>query len=472
MPAAGALLELCSACSRGITGTARMAAAGALLGLCSACSRGMAQNAQLRTCTGSAVGTGVVRQQVARGNCLVMARRAGFICFWYCGSARCCIIFQEVKTVAKAAKEVQRLDKIVAHLTGMSRQQATRAIKDGDVTVDDEVVTDAAGRISVHAHIVVAGFNDDESGAVAASEAFKKRVFMLNKPFNFVCADRDRNFNTVQSLFKNELHHTQLHCVGRLDVDTTGLIIVTDDGDLNHAVTSPRTQLSKVYLARLDRQVPPSAVKSFAAGIRHPEEKKRYLPCSLHIFEPQEAAPVSAHNGENEGQTEYWAAVQLTEGRYHEVKRLFETVGCEVQELVRVAIGSLTLNEKQQLGEYVSLSEEEIEALLTSYDYQPDQLEMLLERYREALEVSRPMWWPSSCALAQAARAAQAAASTAGAAAAAASASNSDTADIYGNARSSSAATGAATLSDTSDEDWGDEGDFDEVDENGDLRIY
>lgn len=377
--------------------------------------------------------------------------------------------------MAKAAKEVQRLDKIVAHLTGMSRQQATRAIKDGDVTVNDEVVTDAAGRISVHAHIVVAGFNDDESGAVAASEAFKKRIFMLNKPFNFVCADRDRNFNTVQSLFKNELHHTQLHCVGRLDVDTTGLIIVTDDGDLNHAVTSPRTQLSKVYLARLDRQVPPSAVKSFAAGIRHPEEKKRYLPCSLHIFEPQPAAPESAHNGDNEGQMEYWAAVQLTEGRYHEVKRLFETVGCEVQELVRVAIGSLTLNEKQQLGEYVSLSEEEIEALLTSYDYQPDQLVMLLERYREALEVSRPMWWPASCALARAARADQAAAANAGAAAAAA-ASTPDAADIYGGASSgvsaSSAAARASMPSDTSEEDWDDEGDFDEVDENGDLRIY
>lgn len=302
-------------------------------------------------------------------------------------SSGLCLYLLGLGKVAKAAtKEVQRLDKIVSHLTGLSRQNATRYIKDGLVLVDNEVVLNSAAKININSSIVISGFNEDVEGDdLKAGEAFLKRVYMLNKPYNFVCADRDKNHSTVQSIFRNELNVENLHCAGRLDIDTTGLLIVTDDGDLNHEITSPKKQVDKVYLARLDKAVPESAIKSFANGIKHPDEKKRYQSAKLTIF----STDTPAFN------QEFWAAVQLSEGRYHEVKRLFEMVGCEVQELVRVAIGSLTLNEDQTLCEYVKISSEEIEALFEAHDYNQDELMTLLLRYKHNVLASRLVYVPT-----------------------------------------------------------------------------
>ena len=347
--------------------------------------------------------------------------------------------------MAKAAtKEVQRLDKIVSHLTGLSRQNATRLIKEGDVLVDDEAILNAATKVNINSNIVIAGFNDanaeneENIGKIKAADAFKKRVFMLNKPNNFVCADRDKNHSTVQSIFKKELNVENLHCAGRLDIDTTGLIIVTDDGDLNHEITSPKKSVDKVYLARLDKAVPESAIKSFASGIKHPEEKKRYLPAKLTIL--------SLDNSEQEG--EFWAAVQLSEGRYHEVKRLFEMVGCNVEELVRVAIGSLCLNEEQRLGQYVKISSEEIEALFVNHDYEHDELLALLDRYLDNIQNSRLAYLPE--------RYAHSALSALGA----------------GGTDESLAEESELDMEEYESADSAFDGSFDDLDEDGELRIY
>lgn len=340
-------------------------------------------------------------------------------------------MFKVLKVAKAATKELQRLDKVVSHLTGLSRQEATSLIKSGQVMVDNEVVVNAAGKININSSIVISGFNepldDDGSGEIVkASEAFAKRVYMINKPFNFVCADRDKNHSTVQSLFRNELNPENLHCAGRLDIDTTGLLIVTDDGNLNHEITSPKKSVDKVYLARLDKAVPESAIKSFLNGIKHPEEKKRYQPAKLTILSVDDV---------EELQGEFWASVQLSEGRYHEVKRLFEMVGCQVIELVRVAIGCLTLNEEQTLAEYVKLSDEEIQALFESYDYTQDELVCLLERYKNNVLASRLAYVPSSYA---------------------------------DKVKSGTLNSVAESVNCESLEDE----DFDELDENGDLRIY
>ena len=356
---------------------------------------------------------------------------------------------KEGKVAKTATKEVQRLDKIVAHLTGLSRQNATALIKSGDVLVDNEVVLNAAGKININSTIVIAGFNDaaldeDENGvALKASEAFAKRVFMLNKPYNFVCADRDKNHSTVQSIFRNELNVENLHCAGRLDIDTTGLLIVTDDGDLNHEITSPKKSVDKVYLARLDSPVPPSAVKSFLNGIKHPEEKKRYQSAKLTILATEGLCA-----------DEHWAAVQLSEGRYHEVKRLFEMVGCQVVELARVAIGSLTLNEEQSLCEYVRLSSEEIEALFANHDYTSDELLALLERYKDNVLSSRLAYVPTSYQE-------QLKQSSLGEV-------NTDSQDNNANNNEFD----EEIEDEIEDEYESDSDNFDDLDENGDLRIY
>ena len=178
--------------------------------------------------------------------------------------------------MAKAAtKEMQRLDKCVSHMTGMSRQEASKAIKAGLVLVDGEIITLPTSKVSINSQLRIlndtedvleAQFADegslDEAGAgsiegsMSVADAFKKRVYMLNKPDGFVCAARDKNHAVAISLLRSELHSDRLQCVGRLDIDTTGLLLVTDDGALNHELTSPKKQVVKVYIAMLDKAVP------------------------------------------------------------------------------------------------------------------------------------------------------------------------------------------------------------------------
>lgn len=329
--------------------------------------------------------------------------------------------------LAKAAtKEMQRLDKCVSHMTGMSRQEASKAIKAGLVLVDGEIITLPTSKVSINSQLRIlndtedvleAQFADegslDEAGAgsiegsMSVADAFKKRVYMLNKPDGFVCAARDKNHAVAISLLRSELHSDRLQCVGRLDIDTTGLLLVTDDGALNHELTSPKKQVVKVYIAMLDKAVPEKAVEQFAVGIKHPEETKRYQGAKLTILEDRVATSVVLHNAYRQtkiGQylpmikpaQQHFAAVAVTEGRFHEVKRMFEMVGCEVKELVRVAIGSLTLREGIKLGEYEQLSAEDIELLFTNKDYSSAELEALLDLYQQNVKLSSYKFLPMS----------------------------------------------------------------------------
>lgn len=279
-------------------------------------------------------------------------------------------------------KQMQRLDKCVSHLTGMSRQQASKVIRAGDVTVDGEVITDAAQKISIESQIIIADFNDDDTEVATAQDAFKRRVFMLNKPYDFICADRDKHKRLVVGLFNTELKSNELHTAGRLDLDTTGLLVVTDDGELIHQITSPKKEISKLYYATLDKAVPEHAVRQFAQGIKHPEESKRYQPATL-ILLPDDA------------QGRHRACVQLSEGRYHEVKRLFEVVGCEVTNLARLAIGSLTLG-KLGIGDYTALDDQHLELLFTEYAYGVEDCLELIERQEQALRQGPLTFIPES----------------------------------------------------------------------------
>ena len=241
------------------------------------------------------------------------------------------------------AKDTLRLDKAVSHNFDVPRSYAAKLIKAGDVEVDGEVVTDPASKISIEADIVIDG------NEVSVSDGFKKRVFMLNKPNGYVCADRDNNNPIVINIFSDVPKFTQMHCVGRLDIDTTGLIIVTDDGDLNHKITSPKSGVTKTYRAVTKEKISERDIEHFAKGLKHPEEKTRYKSALLEIVSSNEAL------------------VTVTEGRFHEVKRLFECVGNEVLELERLYIGQLRLDEDLEEGEYREMSDEDIELVFTPY---------------------------------------------------------------------------------------------------------
>ena len=366
-----------------------------------------------------------------------------------------------------AVKQMQRLDKIVAHITGWSRQQATKVIRDGGaLSLDQEA----------------AAADESTLGAVSAQEALAAQVFLLNKPANYVCADRDKNHNVVTTLLRSERNHANLHCAGRLDLDTTGLLVVTDDGALIHNITAPRKEVNKVYLAHLDRALPKHAVRRFAEGIKHPEEDKRYQGAKL--------TPLTAlfHELEAEAEPEsgHWAAVQLSQGRFHQVKRMFEMVGCEVQELTRVAIGALNVTKcpvGTKLGAYYRLSPAEVELLFTNQDYEREELEAMWRCYLEARASAE------ACYLAPVVLAArQAAVATAAAASAGTEQADDELAGDAAQAAEESAQEDMSAdefdsddLSDDSAEDFSnkddaafeaEQGDFDEVDADGNFRIY
>ena len=353
--------------------------------------------------------------------------------------------------MAKApAKEMQRLDKIVSHLTGWSRQQATRLIKKGEVTVGNLVITDSAQRVSINEVITINGFNDElnhdkdlastpvgelkaravngaslahTASAVSAASALARRVFVLNKPNHHICADKDSNHSTVFSLLRSEHKLDSLHCAGRLDVDTSGVLIITDDGSLNHELTSPRKAITKVYLARVSEGLVPNAVERCAQGLKHPKEEKRYEGAKLTILGTTEAlleqfqqvSPAhsiaaarlkaaaaaavpgvtttrAAHDTttmtEAHGAAEapeVWVALELKQGRYHQVKRMIAVLGGVVEELVRVAVGSYTLKEELSLGSYARLTEDEVKSLFRSREYSQSDLTSLLHVYWRSL---------------------------------------------------------------------------------------
>lgn len=240
------------------------------------------------------------------------------------------------------ASDSLRLDKAVSHSFDVPRSHAASLIKQGLVRVNGEVMTSASEKILLTDTIEIDGYES------SAQEAFAKRYFMLNKPAGFVCADSDNNFPIVLSLFGDEPHRDELHCVGRLDADTTGLLLVTDDGLFNHKITSPKYNVTKTYHVACEKDLSEHDIKLFARGLRHPEEKQRYKSALLEIVGPKEAF------------------VTVTEGRFHEVKRLFECINNKVMELSRVKIGNLELDTQLEEGEYRALSSTELEQVFST----------------------------------------------------------------------------------------------------------
>jgi 16S rRNA pseudouridine516 synthase len=224
-----------------------------------------------------------------------------------------------------------RLDKYLCHATGLSRSQAQVTIRLGQVTVDGEVVRDPSYKFGAAAQVAWR-----EQGV----ELQGHRYYMLNKPQGVICATSDPSHRTVIDLLAGE-KVKGLHAAGRLDIDTTGLVLLSDDGDWTHRITAPRHKCPKRYRVTLAEPLAPEAATLFAAGIELRNEAKKTQPATLDIISPTE--------------------VRLTigEGKYHQVKRMFAAIGNHVVALHREAIGTLQLDESLAPGEYRLLSEEE-----------------------------------------------------------------------------------------------------------------
>lgn len=228
-----------------------------------------------------------------------------------------------------------RLDKYLGSVTDLSRSDAKRLIREGAVTVDGAVASDPAMPIADAAVVALQG---------RALRAARPRYFMLHKPLGVVSATRDRLHPTALDLL-DEDNLDALHIAGRLDIDTTGLLLITDDGRWAHQVTSPRHRCTKRYRVITAEPIAAGTAEQFARGLWLQSERQRLQPALLEQLAEREAL------------------LTIHEGKYHQVKRMFGAVGNAVVELHREAIGVVELDAALAPGDYRPLTEAEISAL-------------------------------------------------------------------------------------------------------------
>lgn len=226
-----------------------------------------------------------------------------------------------------------RLDKFIAEQTGLTRSQAAKALKSGVVSVNEKIEKSGARKVSAEDAIRY------ECELLEWVEG--GQYFMLYKPQGYVCSHDDGEYPTVFQFFDYPLMN-KLHTAGRLDVDTTGLVLLTDDGQWSHRITSPKHHCEKTYLVTLADPVEAFYAQQLAEGILLRGEKEPCLPAKMEILD------------------DYNVNLTISEGRYHQVKRMFAALGNKVEALHRWRIGNIVLDESLEEGEYRALSDEEI----------------------------------------------------------------------------------------------------------------
>lgn len=245
---------------------------------------------------------------------------------------------------------MERIDKILSNYGGVSRAEAKVLLKAGKVKVNGETVKDSGAKVS----------DNDKVELDGKTLSLKKyRYFMLNKPAGYISSTEPEpgdNSPNVISLFKKE-GIKGLFPVGRLDKDTTGLLLVTNDGELGHRLTAPGKHVDKTYLAKVKGRLTEDAVQAFEKGFDFKEFTS--APARLEILNVGSNDEVIV-NGSDTAAVFSTAKVTISEGKFHQVKRMFLKVGCEVVELKRLSMGKLVLDESLKPGEYKELTEDEL----------------------------------------------------------------------------------------------------------------
>ena len=229
-----------------------------------------------------------------------------------------------------------RLDKYLSEMGAGTRSELKKAVRAGRVTVNGVKVKEAAMHVEKDDVICM-------DGERVAYEQFV--YYLMNKPAGVISATEDARDRTVLDLL-GEQRRKGLFPVGRLDRDTEGLLLITNDGELAHRLLSPRNHVDKVYFARLDAPVGETECRLFAEGLKV-DETLTAMPAGLEILEPGNEVKVT-----------------IREGKFHQIKRMFAAVGREVLYLKRLSMGPLALDGSLPPGAYRRLTEEEESAII------------------------------------------------------------------------------------------------------------
>ncbi|MBS5305914.1 pseudouridine synthase [Clostridium tertium] len=235
---------------------------------------------------------------------------------------------------------MERLDKVLSNLGYGTRKEIKQVVRKGLIEVNGEIVKDNGMQIDPEVDKVL----------VNGEEIFYRKYIylMMNKPDGVVSATFDNRDETVIDLLEIEHQVFEPFPVGRLDKDTVGLLLLTNDGELNHRLISPKWKVDKVYYAKIDKKVTEADIKKFKNGITL-DDGYTCKEAKLEILE-------SSDSGSE-------VMITIQEGKFHQVKRMFEAVDKSVVYLKRVEFGTLQLDEDLEEGEYRELTEEEVAIL-------------------------------------------------------------------------------------------------------------
>ena len=235
---------------------------------------------------------------------------------------------------------MERLDKVISNLGYGSRKEVKALCKKGFVEVDGVIVKDSSVSIDTKKSII--SINGEEL-------RYRKYIYlMMNKPDGVISATYDNREETVIDLLEVEHQVFEPFPVGRLDKDTVGLLLLTNDGELNHRLISPKWHVDKVYFAKIDKKVTEEDVEAFKKGIKLDDG---------YVCKEGKLEILSASDEGSE------VRVTIQEGKYHQVKRMFEALDKKVVYLQRIEFGGLILDEELEEGEYRELTEEELSIL-------------------------------------------------------------------------------------------------------------
>lgn len=237
-----------------------------------------------------------------------------------------------------------RIDKMLANLGFGSRKEVKKLLKDGAVTVNDKAVKDSKQHVDPEKDVVML------NGSVIEYKEFV--YLMMNKPPGVLSATEDTRDETVIDLLELEDQVYEPFPVGRLDKDTEGLLLITNDGQLAHRLLSPKKHVPKTYFAVIEGEVTEEDVEAFQKGVTL-DDGYQTKPGELKILKSGLMSDIE---------------LTITEGKFHQVKRMFQAVGKRVVYLQRLTMGPLKLDDSLELGEYRELTDEEITMLM---DYQP-----------------------------------------------------------------------------------------------------
>ncbi|MDR8522781.1 16S rRNA pseudouridine(516) synthase RsuA [Shewanella fidelis] len=228
-----------------------------------------------------------------------------------------------------------RLDKFICESTSHTRVSAKKALHRGDVTCNGEVIKNSGFKVTDEHEIRLEG---------ELLSIIGPRFIMLNKPVDTICSTIDEEYQSVISLL-DVIRPEDLHIAGRLDADTTGLVLITTDGQWSHKITSPKRECAKRYLLETADPLTEDLIQQFADGVQLNNEDGLTKPALLEIL------------GANQ------ARLTITEGKYHQVKRMLAAVGNKVTKLHRESIGAIELDSELGLGEWRYLTESEIKSV-------------------------------------------------------------------------------------------------------------